>query len=67
MTTQQRRQGMADELPRGHAQHRAHPAADVAHPVLVIDLPQPADAALLIFLEEQARALALTADVGVGL
>ena len=32
-----------------------------------IDLPQPADAALLIFLEQQARAFALAADVGVGL
>ena len=37
------------------------------HAVLGIDLPQPADAALLIFLEQQARALALAADVGVGL
>ena len=37
------------------------------HAVLAIDLPQPADAALLIFLEQQARALALAADVGIGL
>ena len=53
--------------PAGRAEQRAHARADVGDAVLAIDGPQPADAALLIFLEQQAGALALAADVGVGL
>ena len=55
------------QLAGGLAEQRAHSRADVGDAVLAIDLPQPADAALLIFLEQQARAFALAADVGVGL
>ena len=40
---------------------------DVGNAIFGIDLPQPADAALLIFLKQQARAFALGAEVGVGL
>ena len=58
---------MADELARGLAEQRAHARADVGDAVLGIDLPQPADAALFIFLQEQAGAFALAADIGVGL
>src|SRR5918997_1038956 len=46
--------------------HRG-PRADVSDAILAIDFPQPADAALLIFLQQQARAFALAADVGVRL
>src|SRR3712207_7896599 len=49
------------------AEQHAHARADVGDAVLGIDRPQPANAALLIFLEQQARAFALGADVGVGL
>ena len=58
---------MAEQLARRPAEHRAHARADVGDAVLAIDRPQPADAALLIFLEQQARAFALAADVGIGL
>ena len=58
---------MSDELAGGLAEQSGHPRADVADAVFGVDLPQPADTALLIFLEQQARALALAADVGIGL
>src|SRR3954447_20161330 len=58
---------MAKDLVRGLAEQRAHSRADVADAIFRIDLPQPAHAALLIFLKKKARAFALTADVGVGL
>src|SRR6185437_7159466 len=67
MTAEQRRERMADELPGRAAEQRAHARADVGAAVLGIDLPEPADAALLILLEQKARAFALAADVGVGL
>ncbi len=67
VTAEQGGKRMADELRGRLAEQRAHPRADVGDPVLAIDLPQPADAALLVFLEQQAGALALAADVGVGL
>src|SRR6476619_7235165 len=58
---------MAEQLAGRAAEQRAHARADVADAILVIDLPQPADTALLIFLEQEAGALALAADVGIGL
>src|SRR6476619_6162970 len=58
---------MAEQLAGRLAEQGAHPRADVGDAVLGVDWPQPADAALLIFLEQQARAFALGADVGVGL
>ena len=67
LAAEKRRERVADQLVRGRAQQSAHPRADVGDAVLGIDLPQPADAALLIFLEQQAGALALAADIGVGL
>src|SRR6185503_1353131 len=67
MAAEKRRERVTDELAGGLAQQRAHPRADVSDSVFAIDLPQPADAALLIFLKEQAGALALAPDVGVGL
>src|SRR3954452_21963415 len=67
MTAKQRRERIADELAGRTAEHRAHARTDIADAILGIDLPQPADAALLIFLEEEACALALAADVGIGL
>ena len=42
-------------------------AGNVGDAIFAIDLPQPADAALLIFLEQQAGAFRLRAEVGVGL
>ena len=57
---------MADQLRAGAAEQGAHPRADVGDAVVGIDLPQPADAALLIFEQQLARAFALAADVGVG-
>ena len=67
MASEQRRQRMPDELAGRLAQQRAHARADVADAVFGVDLPQPADTALLIFLEQEARAFALAADVGIGL
>ena len=67
MPAEKRGKRVADELACRPAEHRAHARADVGHAVVAIDLPQPADAALLIFLEQEAGALALAADVGVGL
>ena len=67
MAAEQSGQRMADQLAGRLAEQSAHPRADVGDAVLGIDLPQPADAALLIFLEQQARAFALAADVGIGL
>src|SRR3569833_892834 len=67
MTAEESRERVTEELDTGAAEQSAHPRADVGDAVLIIDCPQPADAALLIFLEQQARALALSADVGVHL
>ena len=58
---------MAEELAGRPAEQGGHPRADVGDAVVGIDLPQPAHAALLIFLEQQARAFALGAEIGVGL
>src|SRR5205085_10371797 len=67
MSAKQCRERMADELARPAAQERAHARADVGDAVLGIDLPEPADAALLIFLKQQAGALALAANVSIHL
>ena len=58
---------MAEQLAGRTAKQRAHTRADVGDAVVGIDLPQPTHAALFIFLKQQARALALAADIGVGL
>ena len=47
-------QRMADQLVGRAAEQGGHPRGDVDDPVLGIDLPQPADAAMLIFVEQQA-------------
>ncbi len=65
MAAEQRRKRMAKKVLRRRAEQRAHPRADIGDAVLAIDRPQPADAALLIFLEQQAGAFALAADVGI--
>ena len=67
MAAEKRGKRMADQLAGRLAEQRAHPRADVGHAIFGIDRPQPADAALLIFLKQQARAFALAADVGIGL
>ena len=55
------------QLAGGLAEHQAHAEADVGDAVVAIDRPQPADAALLIFLKQLGRAFAAAADVGVRL
>ena len=67
MAAEQCREGVAEKLAGGLAQHRAHPVADVGDAIVAVDRPQPADTALLIFLEQQGRAFALAADIGVHL
>ena len=67
MAAEQRRERMADQLRGRAAEQHAHARADVADAILAIDLPQPADTALLIFEQQLARAFALGADIGVGL
>ena len=67
VAAEQRRQRMAEQLARRAAEQGGHARADVGDAILGIDLPQPADAALLIFLQQQAGAFALRAEVGVGL
>ena len=52
MAAEQRRQRMPDELAGGLAEQRGHARADVVDAVFGVDLPQPADTALLIFLEQ---------------
>ena len=58
---------MAEQRARRAAQKRRHSAGNVGHAIFAIDLPQPAHAALLIFLEQQAGAFRLGAEVGIGL
>src|SRR5690242_21028542 len=58
---------MAKQLSARLAEKRAHARADVRDAILSVDGPEPADAALLILLEQQARAFTLPADVGVHL
>ena len=67
MAAEQRGQRVADELGAGAAEQHAHARADVADAIFIIDLPQPADAALLIFEQQLAGAFALRADIGIGL
>ena len=67
MAAEQGGKRMADELRARAAEQHAHARADVADAIFIIDLPQPADAALLIFEQQLARAFALGADVGIGL
>ena len=67
IAAEQRRHRMADERARRTAEQRGHARGNVGDAIVGIDLPQPADAALLIFLQQQAGALALRAEVGVGL
>jgi hypothetical protein len=67
MAAEQRGEGMAEQLAGGLAEQSAHSKAYVGRAIIAIDGPQPADAPLLIFLKEQAGALALASDVGVGL
>src|SRR6476646_1329600 len=67
MASEESGTGMAEQLARRLAEHHAHARADVGDSVVGIDGPQPADAPLLIFLEQQAGALALAADVGIHL
>ena len=55
VAAEQRGQRIADDLVRRAAEQGAHPRADVGDAILAIDLPQPADAALLIFLQQQAE------------
>ena len=49
------------------AEQGRHSRADVGDSIFAIDRPQPANAALFIFLEQQACAFALAADVGIHL
>ena len=67
VAAQRRGQRMADQLAGRAAEQGGHPRGDVDDPVLGIDLPQPADAAMLIFLEQQPDRFGLGADVGDGL
>ena len=67
IAAEQRRQRMAEQLAGRAAEQGGHPRADVGHAIFAIDLPQPAHAALLIFLQQQARAFALCAEIGIGL
>ena len=67
MAAEQGRQRMAEQGAGRAAEQGGHARGDVGDAVLGIDLPQPADAALLIFLEQQGGALARRAHVGIGL
>ena len=67
MAAEQRGQRMAEQLACGATEQGGHARADVGDAVFGIDLPQPAHAALLIFLKKQARAFALGAEIGIGL
>jgi hypothetical protein len=49
------------------AEQGGHARRNVGHAVLGIDLPQPAHAALLIFLQQQATRFRWRTHVGVGL
>ena len=67
MSAKQGGQRMTEQLCAGLAEQRAHPRADIGDAIVGIDRPEPTNAALLIFLEQEARAFAPTADVDVGL
>jgi hypothetical protein len=67
VAAERRRERMADQLARRAAEQAGHSRRDVDDPVLGIDLPQPADAAMLIFLEQEADRFGLGADLGDGL
>ena len=67
MSAEQRGKRMAEQRARRAAQQCGHPAGYVGYAILAIDLPQPAHAALLIFLQQQAGAFRLRAEVGIGL
>ena len=54
-------QRMAEQLGGRAAEQGGHPRGDVDDAVLGIDLPQPADAAMLIFVEQQADRFGLGA------
>jgi hypothetical protein len=58
---------MTEERAGRSAQQSGHSRADVGDAIFRVDLPQPAHAALLIFLQKKARALALRAEIGVRL
>ena len=53
VAAERRRKRMADQLAGRAAEQGGHPRRDVDDAILGIDLPQPADAAMLIFLEQQ--------------
>ena len=59
IAAEQRGQRMAEQLAGRAAEQGGHARGNVGDAVLGIDLPQPADAALLIFLQQQAGAFAL--------
>ena len=57
-------QRMADHLVGRAAEQGGHPRRDVDDAILGIDLPQPADAAMLIFVEQQPDRFRLRAGPG---
>ena len=67
IAAQQRRHRVTEQLARRTAEQSRHSRTDISDAILAIDLPQPAHAALLIFLEQQACTFALGAKVGIGL
>ncbi len=67
MAAEQRRHRMAEQRAGGAAEQCGHPAGDVGYAIFAIDLPQPAHAALLIFLQQQAGAFRLGTEIGIGL
>ena len=64
---ERRRQRMAGELVGRAADQSGHPRGDVDDAILAIDLPQPADAAMLIFVEQLADRFGLGAGSGEAL
>ncbi len=58
---------MAEQLASRTTEQCGHSAGNIGYAIFAIDLPQPANAALLIFLEQQAGAFGLRAEVGIGL
>jgi hypothetical protein len=55
MAAEESGQRMTKDLGGGTADQRSHSAGDVCDAILRIDLPQPADTALFIFLQQAAR------------
>ena len=66
VAAQRGRQRVAEQLADRATEQGGHPAGNVDDAVLAIDLPQPADPAMLIFAQQQPNRFRLGADLGHG-